>query len=196
MVILAAGTSSRMGRPKLLLEWAGKTLVRRAAETALDSGATQVILVSGPRDTEMRAELADLPVMVVHNPDYAEGMSTSLRAGLSAVSPDAEGAIIMLSDQPLLSSSVVCRLAATLRGSDALIVQPRYGGAPGNPVGFHRSLFDALRSQSGDQGARALLRRRQADIDYIDIDDAEMQQDIDTPEDFASLNQAADRPNR
>jgi molybdenum cofactor cytidylyltransferase len=177
-----------MGLPKLLLEWQGKKLVRRAAETAMESGASPVILVSGPYDSEMRRELADSPVRVVHNPDYALGMSTSLRTGIAALPDDVAGAIVMLSDQPLVSSDVLVKLASTLDEHDALIVQPRYGGTPGNPVGFKRSLFPELRSQQGDQGARELIRARRADIRYVDFDDAALQQDIDTPEDFEALS--------
>jgi molybdenum cofactor cytidylyltransferase len=176
-----------MGQPKLLLEWQGKTLVRRAAETATESGAAPVILVSGPYDAEMRRELADLPVRVVHNPDYATGMSTSLRAGVAALPDDVAGAIVMLSDQPLVSSDVLVKLASNLVEQEALIVQPRYDGAPGNPVGFNRGLFAELQSQHGDQGARELLRARRSDICYVDFDNAALQQDIDTAEDFEAL---------
>jgi molybdenum cofactor cytidylyltransferase len=188
VVILAAGTSSRMGQPKLLLEWQGKTLVRRAAEVALASGAAPVVLVTGPRDAEMRTELADLQVDVVHNPAYAQGMSTSLRAGVSALPDSAAGAIIMLSDQPLLSSSVISDLASALSESGSVIVQPRYAGTPGNPVGFSRALFKELQNQEGDQGARELVRARRSDVHYVDFDDASLQRDIDTPEDFEALS--------
>ena len=177
-----------MGQPKLLLEWQGKTLVRRAAETALASGAPTVVVVSGPRDAEMRTELSDLPVSVVHNPEYASGMSTSLRAGVAALPDSATGAIIMLGDQPLLSSLVLCDLATELETTDAIIVQPRYGGTPGNPVGFSRSLYPELQMQQGDQGARDLVRARRADVRYVDFDDAALQRDIDTPEDFEALS--------
>jgi molybdenum cofactor cytidylyltransferase len=176
-----------MGQPKLLLEWQGKTLVRRAAETAIESGAAPVILVSGPYDTEMRRELAGLPMTVVHNPDYAAGMSTSLRTGIAALSDDVAGAIVMLSDQPLVSSDVLVELASNLGDPEALIVQPRYDGKPGNPVGFNRGLFRELQSQVGDQGAREMLRARRSDIRYVDFDNAALQQDIDTPEDFEAL---------
>jgi molybdenum cofactor cytidylyltransferase len=146
-----------------------------------------VVVVSGPRDTEMRAELADLPVLVVHNPEYASGMSTSLRAGVAALPDSARGAIIMLGDQPLLSSLVLCDLATELEAPDALIVQPRYGGTPGNPVGFSRSLFPELQMQQGDQGARDLVRARRTEVRYVDFGDASLQCDIDTPEDFEAL---------
>lgn len=177
-----------MGQPKLLLEWQGKTLVRRAAETALESGASPIVVVTGPRDQEMRRELAGLRVTVEHNPEYARGMSTSLRTGVAALPETVAGAIIMLSDQPLLSSDVLAKLAAALAQPDVLIVQLRYGGSPGNPVGFARALFPELQSQQGDQGARELVRARRADIRYVDFEDVALQRDIDTPEDFEALN--------
>jgi molybdenum cofactor cytidylyltransferase len=177
-----------MGQPKLLLEWQGKTLVRRAVETAIESGASPVILVTGPRDQEMRRDVSDLPVTVAHNPEYAQGMSTSLRTGIATLPDTADGAIIMLSDQPLLSSDVLARLATALAQPGALIVQPRYGGTPGNPVGFTRALFPELMSQQGDQGARELIRARHGEIRYVDFEDAALQRDIDTPEDFEALS--------
>ncbi len=179
-----------MGKPKLLLEWRGKTLVRRAAETALESGASPVVVVTGPQDQEMRRELSDLHVTVAHNPIYAQGMSTSLRTGIAALPTDTAGVIIMLSDQPLLSSDVVARLATELTRPEVLIVQQRYGGSPGNPVGFTRALFPELQSQEGDQGARALVQARRVDIHYVDFDDGALQRDIDTPEDFEALSRA------
>lgn len=179
-----------MGQPKLLLEWQGKTLVRRAAETALNSGASPVVLVTGPRDAEMRSELADLPMTLVHNPAYADGMSTSLRTGIAALPDSTKGVIVMLSDQPLLSDNVVKALISALAEPEAVIVQPRYGGAPGNPVGFSHALFDELQAQQGDQGARELVRSRRADVRYVDFDDATLQRDIDTPEDFEALSRS------
>jgi molybdenum cofactor cytidylyltransferase len=177
-----------MGRPKLLLEWRGKTLVRRAVETAIQTGVSPIVLVTGPRDREMRDEIVDLPVIVAHNPDYARGMSTSLNVGVAALPDETAGVIIMLSDQPLLSRDVLARLVVSLAQPDALIVQPRYGGTPGNPVGFKRALFAELQSQQGDQGARELIRDHHEDVRYVDFEDPALQRDIDTPEDFEALS--------
>lgn len=187
IVILAAGASSRMGQPKLLLEWQGKSLVRRAAELALASGADSVTLVTGPRDAEMRQELQDLPVQVVNNPSFAEGMSTSLRVGIDTLGYETDVVLVMLADQPLMTLDVVQRLLQTLRTVDALIVQPRYAGVPGNPVGFQRALFADLMAQNGDQGARQIVRQHRDEIHFVDFAESAHQRDIDTPEDYEML---------
>jgi len=176
-----------MGQAKLLLEWNGKSLVRRAAELALASGADSVTLVTGPRDAEMRQELEGLPVRLVNNPDFAEGMSTSLRVGISALGSNVDGVLIMLADQPLVTIGVVQKLLRSLRISDASIIQPRYAGEPGNPVGFQRELFADLIAQSGDQGARQIVRQHRDEVQYVDFAESVHQRDIDTPEDYAML---------
>lgn len=176
-----------MGRPKLLLDWRGRPLVHHATEIAVESGASPVIVVTGPRDAEMRAILADLPVTVAHNPDYAEGMSTSLRTGIQHLPTDVEGTLIMLGDQPLLTPAILGALMLALAEPGRLIVQPRYAGVPGNPVGFARTLFADLCIQRGDQGARDLIRTRRTDVYYVDFESAQPQLDVDTPEDYAAI---------
>jgi len=106
-ILLAAGSSSRMGQPKQLLTYEGKSLVRRAAEAAVASRARQVLVVTGAASQRVDAELAGLAVMLVHNDDYAEGMSTSLRAGLKAVRPEVDAVVVMLADQPFVDTSVI-----------------------------------------------------------------------------------------
>ena len=98
----------------------------------------------------------------------------------------------MLGDQPLLSVEVLQRLMNALRAPGTRIVQPRYAGTPGNPVGFHRTLFPALVTQQGDQGARALIRAHRDEVCYVDFDDEHYQRDIDTPEDYAAIQGNAD----
>lgn len=193
-LILAAGTSSRMGRPKQLLPYEGKSLVRRAAEAALGSRAHQTIVVTGAAREQVEHELSRLAVMLVHNPSFADGMSTSLRAGLRAVRPEVDAIIVMLADQPFVDAGVVDALIARYEQSGALIVRPRYGSVPGNPVLWDSSHFAALMDQDGDQGGRSLLQRYKDQIAWLDLPDAALQTDVDTPEAYASLTGALPAP--
>src|SRR4051812_44286106 len=149
-IVLAAGTSSRMGQPKQLLPFEGKSLVRRAAEAAVHSKARQTIVVTGAANDRVDAELGGLAVMLVHNPDYDQGMSTSLKAGLRAVRPEMDAAVVLLADQPYVDAAIVDGLIDLYEQTNARIVRPRYGGQPGNPVLWDRGLFDMLMHQEGD----------------------------------------------
>src|SRR4051794_2130498 len=138
-IVLAAGTSSRMGQPKQLLPFEGKSLVRRAAEAAVGSKTRQTIVVTGAASQQVDAELAGLAVMLVHNDQYAEGMSTSLRAGLRAVRPEVDAVVVLLADQPLITSEIINGLIELYQQTSAKIVRPRYDGQPGNPVLWDQS---------------------------------------------------------
>lgn len=190
-VILAAGTSSRMGRPKQLLRYQGASLVRRAAEVAVASRAQQAIVVTGAARVQVEAELGGLAVMLVHNPEYAEGMSASLRSGLRAVRPDVDAVVVMLADQPLVDAAVVDALIDRYEQSGARIVRPRYGGVPGNPVLWDATFFEELMAQEGDQGGRSLLQVHVDQIAWLDLPDASLQTDVDTPEAYAALTGGA-----
>jgi CTP:molybdopterin cytidylyltransferase MocA/ADP-ribose pyrophosphatase YjhB (NUDIX family) len=189
-LVLAAGTSSRMGRPKQLLPYEGKSLVRRAAEAAVGSRARQTIVVTGAAREQVELALGGLAVMLVHNPDFSQGMSTSLRAGLRAVRPDIDAVIVMLADQPFIDSSVIDALIERYEQSGARIVRPRYGGVPGNPVLWDSSHVAALAAQEGDQGGRSLLQALKDQIAWLELPDANFQTDVDTPEAYASLTGA------
>ena len=189
-IILAAGTSSRMGRPKQLLSYEGKSLIRRAAEAALASHARQTIVVTGAARNDVEAELAGLTVRVQHNPEYAQGMSTSLRTGFLAVRPEVDAIVVMLADQPFIDEAVINLLIELYERTGGTIVRPRYGGVPGNPVLWDRSLFEELLNQSGDQGGRALLQKHKDSIVWLELPDAALQTDVDTPEAYEALTGA------
>ena len=186
-VILAAGTSSRMGRPKLLLPLGGKSLVRRAAESAVASRAKQVIVVTGAYRELVEREVAGLPVKLAHNPEFALGMSGSVRAGVKTVRPETDAVVVVLADQPFVGSEVVDALIEVYEASRAPIVRPRYAGQPGNPVLWDRSLFGELMQQQGDQGGRELLTRYADRVVWRELPDARGQEDVDTPEVYAAL---------
>jgi molybdenum cofactor cytidylyltransferase len=186
-VILAAGQSSRLGRPKQLLPLDGKPIVRITAEQTLASSLDEVILVTGAAGDEVAAAVADLPVRLVHNPSYAEGQSTSLKVGLAAVSPDIDAVMFLLGDQPEVGPEIIDALIAKFKRTGSAIVQPVYGKVPGNPVLFGRALFSELVTIEGDQGARSLLRQHIDKIAKVAIVGASLPGDVDTEKDYHAL---------
>jgi molybdenum cofactor cytidylyltransferase len=186
-IILAAGRAARMGRPKQLLDWGGRALVRVAAEHALAAPLDQVLVVAGAARDDVAAALENLPLRIVDNPDYAVGQSTSLRAGIAALGPEVAAALVMLGDQPFVTPVILGRIIAEWRSSRAAIVAPVYAGQRGNPVLFARALFPELLAISGDQGARGVLAADPSRIRPVPFDDDRPLADIDTPEDYARL---------
>jgi len=186
-LILAAGASSRMGRPKQLLDWGGRPLVRAAAETALAARLDPLVVVVGSARADVEAALRDLPLRIVANPDYAAGQSTSLRVGIAAIDASADAVVVLLGDQPFVTAAIVERLVAEWQSSRAPIVAPAYAGQRGNPVLFARAMFPELLGIQGDQGARAVLAADPSRIHPVAFDDPRPLADIDTLEDYERL---------
>jgi molybdenum cofactor cytidylyltransferase len=186
-IILAAGSASRMGQPKQLLDWGGRPLVRVVAEQALAARLDRVLVVVGAAGDAVATALAGLPVELIKNPAYAEGQSTSLRAGVAALGPRVGAALVLLGDQPFVTPAIVERIVHEWRASGAAIVAPIYRGQRGNPVLFARTIFRELLAIEGDQGARAILAADPARVRAIAFDDDRPLVDIDTPEDYARL---------
>lgn len=184
-IILAAGTSSRMGQPKQLLDWVGRPLVRAIVETALAARLDEVIVVTRCADDEVAAALADLPVRIAPNPLAAAGQSTSLHTGIAALSPDVAAAIVLLGDQPFITTAIIDALLGVWRAARAPIVAPVFAGTRGNPVLFDRSVFTELLTIEGDQGARGVIARSPSRVHYVHFDDDRPLLDIDTPEAYA-----------
>jgi molybdenum cofactor cytidylyltransferase len=183
-VVLAAGRSSRMGGPnKLLAEIAHRPLVRIAAEEALASRARPVIVVAGHQRREIEKVLAGLPLRIVHNPDFADGLGSSLKAGIAAVPADADGAVVCLGDMPQIDASLIDRLIAAFdpdRG--ALVIVPTFEGKRGNPVLWSRRFFSDLMAITGDVGARHLIGRHGEAVLEVPVEAKAVLTDIDTPE--------------
>jgi len=194
-VVLAAGRSTRMGAiNKMLAEIGGKPLVRIAAEQAVASHAKPVIVVTGHEREKVEAALKGLPVRNVHNPDYAEGLGTSLKAGIAAVPEDADAAIVCLGDMPQVDAALIDRLIGALdpeRG--ALIVVPTIDGRRGNPVVWSRRFFHDLMSIQGDIGARHLIGSYAEAVAEVAVTGAAALTDVDTPESLSAVKTEIER---
>jgi molybdenum cofactor cytidylyltransferase len=183
-IVLAAGRSTRMGGPnKLTAEIGGKPLVRIAAEEALASRAAPVIVVTGHQREQIEAALAGLDVQFVHNPDYAEGLGTSLRAGVAAVPAEADGVVVCLGDMPQVTAALIDRLVAAYDAEKgALVVAPTRNGQRGNPVLWSRRFFPDLMAVSGDVGARHVLASYGEAVVEVPVSEEGAFLDVDTPE--------------
>ena len=183
-VVLAAGRSTRMGGPnKLLADIARRPLVRIAAEEALASRAKPVIVVTGHQREQVETALAGLPVQFVHNPDFADGLGTSVRAGIAAVPADADGAIVCLGDMPQVDAGLIDRLIAAFDPDQgALVVMPTFEGRRGNPVLWSRRFFPDLTAIEGDVGARHLIGRYSEAVVEVPLAGKAALVDVDTPE--------------
>ncbi|MCP3963698.1 MAG: nucleotidyltransferase family protein [bacterium] len=188
-VVLAAGTSTRLASevPKQLLELGGEPLVRRAVHTALASRLLEVVVVLGHDAERVQGALAGLDVRIALNPDFRQGQSTSVRAGLAAISPRASAALFVPADQPGLSSALVDRLIEAHEAGGKEIALPVCQGRRGAPVLFGRPLFGELERLEGDTGGRALLPRFAREIAEVTVDDPLELADVDTLEDLEDL---------
>lgn len=186
-VILAAGTSNRMGKSKQLLEYEGTPMVRRTAESALGSGLSPVIVVTGAGRTGVEAALGNLDVEPVFNPNYAEGQSTSLGVGLRALSGDVPAALMLLTDQPLLTVDDLRIIVSAYAKTEPAIVVPIYGKMRGSPVLFRRDLFPELLKVSGDHGGRSVIDEHLDEAVFVEMPNPLAGQDIDTPEAYNQL---------
>lgn len=179
-----------MGQPKLLLELEGKPLIRRAVEQAQTARVHEVVVVVGPNRAEMERALAGAPARLVDNPDHLSGMASSLRAGLVALSPRVEAAVVGLADQPFQHAGIINRLIETYRATGRPIVVPLYAGRRGNPVLFDRSLFPELAAQRGDQGGREVIAADPARVEAVAFDSEQLQRDLDTWDDYLAARAA------
>jgi molybdenum cofactor cytidylyltransferase len=194
-VVLAAGRSTRMGAVnKLIAEIGGKPLVRIAAEQALASRASPVIVVTGHERERVEEALNGLPVRVVHNPDYAEGLGTSLKAGIAAVPDDADGAIVCLGDMPQVNAALIDKLIAAFDPEKgALVVVPSIAGRRGNPVVWSRRFFHDLMAINGDIGARHLIGSYAEAVAEVPVEGDAALTDVDTPESLSAVKAEIER---
>ena len=185
-VVLAAGLSRRMGQAKLLMPVGGRAIVRYVVESVLAGGVDLVWVVTGPDVEPIEAALAGLEVQIAVNPAPEEGQASSLRAGIAALPASVDAVLIALGDQPSLAPSIIPALLAARRTSPKLIVAPRYRDGQGNPVLFKRAIFPELLRLTGDQGARPIIQKEPARVEWVELD-LPMPPDVDTLDDYEKI---------
>ncbi|MEK6649673.1 MAG: nucleotidyltransferase family protein [Bacteroidota bacterium] len=185
VLLLAAGASARLGRPKQLLPFHGSTLVRYLAEQALASNAHHVRVVVGAHQDIVRDQLSDLIVTVVEHKHWTGGLSTSILAGLATLPSTADGVILMLGDQPRVTADHLNALIEKQHESGKGLVASRYQNSPGVPALFTRRYFPDLMNLRGDTDAKVVLLLRAEDVALVDLPGGEV--DIDTDDDWRRL---------
>ncbi|MEX2630978.1 MAG: molybdopterin-binding/glycosyltransferase family 2 protein [Tistlia sp.] len=188
-LVLAAGQGRRMGGPnKLLLPYRGEPLLRAAVRAAQESDAAEVLVVTGHERQAVEAALEGLGVRTLHNPDYAEGLSTSLKAGLAGLPAEVDGVVVLLGDMPQVGAGVIDRLIAAFDPLEGrAICQPSWHGKRGNPVLFARRFFAEVQALGGDVGAKPLLADYPELVCEVPVEAEAVLSDVDTPAAYRAL---------
>ncbi|WP_187261471.1 nucleotidyltransferase family protein [Pontibacter beigongshangensis] len=188
LVLLAAGASTRLGEPKQNLLFEGQRLIQRAAEAALASACSPVVVVLGANASLVQPELTAPGLSVVTNPEWAQGMGASIRCGLLALlteAPAAAACLLMVCDQPYVSSSLLNRLLEAKAENRAGMVASAYGNIAGTPALFDKKYFPELLALNGEEGARKLLLAHMHDVVTVPFPQGAI--DVDTAADYAGL---------
>lgn len=188
LIILAAGSASRMGKPKQLLSYQGSSLISHAVEIGLNSTCKPVVVVLGAYIEQIKPTINKFPVQIIENPHWKTGMSSSIRAGITAIkenNPKLDALIIALGDQPLISTAVFNKLVQNYQKTGNIIIAATYSDVIGVPALFSSVLFPELINLEGDRGAKALIGKYKDELLSISIPEAAI--DIDTPEDYQKL---------
>ncbi len=188
IIILAAGSSSRLGLPKQLLQYRGLSLLRHAAETALAAHPAEVVAVIGFEAARMEHELDNLPVRIVTNPIWHEGIASSIRQGLSSLRPTIDAALMLLCDQPFVTTELLIRLITGCTDSRP-ITATGYEQTAGVPACFKRQIFSELEQLRGAHGAKRIIDKDSARVTSIPFDAANT--DVDTLEDYQKFLDSA-----
>jgi molybdenum cofactor cytidylyltransferase len=184
-IILAAGESRRMGYPKPLLEVGARTFIERIAETMLAVVPRIVIVLGAHRERVRAAVPRDAHIAIVENPNYSRGQLSSLKVGLSALHPDAVGALVHLADHPLVQVETFRAIVDSYDRTGQPIVIARHDGHRGHPVIFDRTMFAELESAPEEEGARHVVNGDASRVIYVDLPDPGINLDLDTPSDLA-----------
>ena len=187
-IVLAAGTSTRMGSNKLLADLHGAALIRRTVEAVRSWPLDRIVVVTGHEADKIAQALEGLNVAVVRNPDYAHGLATSLRRGLKALPKNIDAALVCLGDMPLVETETVRRLIGTFANPETVCV-PVYKGMRGNPVLWGRAYFAAMAALSGDRGAKSLMEELTDHVVEIETLDEGTILDADRPETLAQIRE-------
>ena len=186
-VVLSAGESSRMGRPKAFLPFRGANFIETIVGALKQSKVGEIVVVLGHNAEEMKARVEHLPVTIVVNRDYKSGQLSSLQAAirhLAASARPVDGIMVHLVDHPYLNSALVDRMIESFYATRKPIVLPRHGTRHGHPVIYSAALFNELLQAPLDQGAKAVVNAHRADTVELETDDAGIAIDIDTPEEY------------
>lgn len=186
-VVLAAGTSTRLGQPKLLLPLGEKTILGHVLDCVRDADVDLRYIALGHAADEIVESVPLDGFETIENRNYFAGLSTSVRLAVDTIPESVDAVVFVLGDQPLQASSVITRLVESYREAPAAIVQPRYAEGPGNPILIDRSVFPDLSRLDGDTGARPVLRERRDEIRQVDVSEYHRPVDIDTWDDYEQL---------
>jgi molybdenum cofactor cytidylyltransferase len=186
-IILAAGISSRLGQPKLLLRLRDKPLLAWVIEAARNSLLTKTVLVLGHNAAQIQKILNYPDIAIVYNPDYEKGQSHSIRHGMKALDPSTDAVIFLLGDQPMVRPETINALITAYAENRSLIIVPTFRGRRGNPVLFDRRLFQKLKKISGDSGGRVLFGEYPDSILDVAVKDKGIHMDVDTQADYQKL---------
>jgi molybdenum cofactor cytidylyltransferase len=189
--LLAAGASARLGKPKQLLLYKGKSLLQHATQAALDSRATPVVIVTGANAELVQKEMTGPEVIYTENKEWAEGMASSVRCGLNillGVAPATDSVIMMVCDQPYVNPKLLNDLLATQWKTGQPIVTSQYENVSGPPALFHKIIFPELLALKGDAGARKIIQRHAHEMATVSFPQGKI--DIDTEEDYEALQQS------
>ena len=188
IILLAAGSSSRLGRPKQLLKFHSHTLLQHSLKIAIASNANKIVVVLGANAENIKKEIDYKNIHIAVNSRWQEGMASSIRCGINAmieINPSMEGVIIMVCDQPHTSTILLNTLLATYQQTKKEIVASGYENIIGTPVFFHRSLFTELLQLTGDMGARRLILQYANKVEVVPFPEGKI--DIDTEQDYRKL---------
>ncbi len=179
-----------MGAPKAILPLRGKAILTRVLDALRASQVREILVVLGAEADRIRKEVPMRGARVVVSPDYGLGISASIRTGLRAASPGADAFLIVLGDQPLVTTATIDVLLSRREGTGARILVPTYHGVRGNPVLLHRSLSAEMESVQGDVGCRGVVASHQNEVVEVPVDDAGILVDVDTKEDLRRIEEA------
>lgn len=186
-VVLAAGQSRRMGRPKALLRWGGDTFLGRLVRVAGEAGVSPLRIVVGPAQAAIAKAHPELVPLLVFNPHPELGQLVSLRLGLAALPEGVDGVLVLLVDHPAVRAETLRALVRARRTHGAAIVVPVAGGRRGHPVLFGREVFAELERAPLEEGARAVVRRDPRRVLETEVEDPGIHLDVDTPADYARM---------
>lgn len=190
IIVLAAGESKRMHEPKQLLQFEGKSLLRRAVETALATNCAPVAVVLGANYEKTKTEIEDLNAAICFNPDFQKGLSSSLKKGLEKLletAPEIDAFLVSLADQPLVAKNHLQKFIEKYRQTGKPVIAAKYHETVGVPAFFAKEIFSEFKEISGDKGAKAIIEKYRDELETIELPEAAL--DIDTKEDFLRLGE-------